>query len=227
MKPTSSLPAIAIFAILSVAPSQAALVAYWNFNGLSIASASAPGSGGVPTSVSADVGSGTVGLVNWLGMVDDFAGTTVNNSGGAVAGVALSLISGGSGAGPFPGNASSITLSFSMTGLENPVLTLAAQRTPTGFTTNQLAYSTDGVTFTDFGAALTPAASFALQTWNLSVVNALDYASAVTLKITFAGATSSTGNNRIDNIQINAVPETATGLLGALGLLGILRRRRG
>ena len=182
----------------------------------------------MPTNIPADSGTGTVGLINWLGMVDDFAGTTVNNSGGAVAGVALSLISGGSGAGPYPGNASSITLSFSMTGLENPVLTLAAQRTPTGFTSHQVAYSTDGgVSYADFGAPQTPAASFALQTWNLSALNALDYAPAVLLKITFAGATGSTGNNRIDNLQINAVPETTAGLLGALGLLAILRRRRG
>jgi hypothetical protein len=227
VKLRSSFPAIAIFVTLSVTSANAALVAYWNFNGLSIASASAQGSGGVPTSIPADVGGGTVGLINWLGMVDDFAGTTINSSGGAVAEEALSLISGGSGAGPFPGNTSSITVSFSMTGLENPVLTLAAQRTPTGFTTNQVAYSTDGVTFTDFGAALTPAASFALQTWNLSAVNALDGAPAVILRVTFAGATSSTGNNRIDNLQINAVPETSSSLLGALGLLAILRRRRG
>lgn len=181
----------------------------------------------MPTSIPADSGTGTVGLINWLGMVDDFAGTTVNNSGGAPAEEALCLISGGSGAGPYPGNGSSITLSFSMTGLENPVLTLAAQRTPTGFTSQQLAYSTDGgASYADFGAPQTPAANFALQTWDLSAVNLLDGASAVMLKITFAGATGSTGNNRIDNVQINAVPETTTSLLGALGLLGLLRRRR-
>ena len=85
-----------------------------------------------------------------------------------------------------------------MTGLENPVFTLAIQRSPTGFTTNQIAYSTDGSTFTDFGTTYTPAASFALLTWDLSAINALD----------------------------SATSETTTGLLGALALLGILRRRR-
>lgn len=209
-----------------MASANAALVAYWNFNGLSVSSASAPGSGGVPTNISADTGAGSVGLNNWLGTVDDFAGTTINNSGAAAAGVALSLIASGSTAGPYPGNGSSIIVSFPMTGLENPVFTLATQRSPTGFTTNQIAYSIDGSTYTDFGTTYTPAASFALLTWDLSTINALDYATSVFVRITFSGATSNSGNNRIDNIQVNAIPETTTGLLGALALLGILRRRR-
>lgn len=226
MKSTLSLVPLSIIAALSIASANAALVAYWNFNGLSITTASLPGSGGVPTSISADSGSGTVGLNNWLGTVDDFAGTTLNNSGAAAAEESLSLIAGGSGPGPYPGNGSSITISFSMTGLENPVLTFATHRTSTGFATNQVAYSTDGMIYTDFGAPYIPGLSFALQTWDFSAVSVLDYATTVLLKITFSGATGATGNNRIDNIQINAVPETATGLLGALGLLGILRRRR-
>jgi hypothetical protein len=218
--------AVSIFAALSVVSADAALVAYWNFNGLSISSASTPGSGGVPTDIPADSGAGTVSLSSWLGTVDDFAGTTINNSGATVAGAALSLIASGGTAGPYPGNGSSITISFPMTDLENPVLTLATQRTPTGFGANQVAYSTDGSNYTNFGASYTPAANFASQIWDFSAIDALDRAASVFLKITFGGATSNTGNNRIDNIQINAVPEIASGLLGALGLLGILRRRR-
>jgi hypothetical protein len=218
--------AVSIFAALSVVSADAALVAYWNFNGLSISSASTPGSGGVPTNIPADSGAGTVSLSSWLGTVDDFAGTTINNSGATVAGAALSLIASGGTAGPYPGNGSSITISFPMTDLENPVLTLATQRTPTGFGANQVAYSTDGSNYTNFGASYTPAANFASQIWDFSAIDALDRAASVFLKITFGGATSNTGNNRIDNIQINAVPEIASGLLGALGLLGILRRRR-
>ena len=88
MKLKSSLLTISLFTAFSVASANAALVAYWNFNGLSISSASTPGSGGVPTSIPADMGAGSVGLNNWLGTVDDFAGTTINNSGAAPSGAA-------------------------------------------------------------------------------------------------------------------------------------------
>ncbi len=44
-------------------------VAYWNFNSLSIATASAPGAGGVPTTIAANQGAGTVSLTGWTGLV--------------------------------------------------------------------------------------------------------------------------------------------------------------
>lgn len=207
-----------VFALLA-GISDAALVAYWNFNGLSIASPAAAGAGGVPEAVAADMGSGTVGLAGWGGTVDDFGGSTVNSISPDGAGVSLSLIT-------TAGNGSFITLSFPMTGRQNPILSFATQGTGSGYTSNQVAYSTDGVTYTDFGVPYVPAASFALQTFDFSSIDALDGESSVFLKITFSGATSGSGNNRIDNVQINAVPEPAVALFGIFGLLGLLRRRR-
>lgn len=58
--------------LLSATDAGAALVAYWNFNGLSISTASTPGSGGVPTTIDAYTGAGTVALSNFGGLVDDF-----------------------------------------------------------------------------------------------------------------------------------------------------------
>ncbi len=216
------IPTVAISLLACLAPqSEAALVAYWNFNGLSIATASAPGSGGVPTTISADQGSGTIGLSPWTGLVDDFAGSTINALNSDPTEESLSLVSSA-------GNGSFITISFSMTGLEDPVVTFATRGSSTGFTTGTWSWSTDGVSFTPVaGNTATTSTTYGLATVDLSAVNALDMATSVFLRYTLSGATNISGNNRIDNMQINAVPEpSGAAILGSIGMLGLLRRRR-
>ncbi len=112
--------------------------------------------------------------------------------------------------------------------MEDVIVSYATQKTNTGFNSNQFSYSTDGIGYTSVGSVYDLTTSFALKTFNLSSYSVLDNDSTVYFRITFNGATSNAGNNRIDNIQINAtaVPETSAALLGALGVLGLLRRRR-
>lgn len=222
MKIKSTISAFAAITVLSTISSQAALVAYWNFNALSIATASSPGSGGVPLSIASDSGTGTIGLANYNGTVDDFGGTTNNNLNLDVAGSSLSLIAGTGQV----GNGSNITVTFSGTGLTDIVLKYATQSTGTGYNSNQWAYSTNGGTFTDFSTPLAPPTNFAITTIDFSSVTALNNAATVTLRYTLSGATNSAGNTRIDNLQVNAVPEPSTTLLGAIGALALLRRRR-
>jgi len=127
-----------------------------------------------------------------------------------------------------------------LTGYADPILTFATQRTGTGFNSNQVAYSTDNTTFTNFLSPYNAPTSFALQTFDFSSINVLDGAATAYFRITLNGATSGAGNNRFDNIQINAtvnsttaVPEPST--VPALLLLGLgisgraafaVRRRR-
>ena len=230
MKITSSLLLSVTLLALGASNAGAALIAYWNFNGLLITTASNPGSGGVPTSISADSGTGTVGLSGWGGTVDDFAGSTINALNSNPSEESLSLIAGGPSGGPYPGNGTYITINFSMTGYENPVVTFATRGTSTGFDTGTWSWSANGTNFTPIAGVntATRSTSFALATVDLSTLNILDRVSNVTLRYTLSGATSNSGNNRIDNIQVNAtaVPETSAALLGALGVLGMLRRRR-
>jgi len=101
-----------------------------------------------------------------------------------------------------------------MTNYQNPILTYATRGTSTGFSTQQWAWSSDNVTYTDFGT-ISPisTAGFELKTIDMSSINALDQAANVYFRITFTGAASSSGNNRLDNIVINAtaaVPSTKT-----------------
>lgn len=211
------------------ASADAALIAYWNFNGLSITTASAPGSGGVPTSITADLGSGTLNLAPWAGLVDDFAGSTINLVAPDVAGASLSLVAGGTAA-PFPGNQSFITTSVSTIGFKDPIVTFATRGTGTGFNASTWSYSTDGISYTPIAnsSTATTSTTFALATVDLTGISAVANQSSVIFRYTVDGATSNSGNNRIDNLQINAtrVPEPATVALASLGLLGVVASRR-
>ncbi len=217
---------LAICFAISSLTTRAATIAHWNFNALSTASAATPGSGTVPTTLSASLGSGTLVLSSWAGTVDDFAGSSLNAQPGDAAGASLSLIA-ASGS-PYPGNGSSILLEFSMLQWRDPVLSFATQGTATGFNSNQVAWSLNGSDFTDFGAAYSPSASYSLQSFDLSAVDSLDGAATAYLRITFDGATGASGNNRIDNLTLSAIPEPSILCLlpGGAGMLLLRRRRR-
>ena len=157
------------------------------------------------------------------------AGTTTNARQGDVAGQALSLQSGTGNA----NNGHSITINVSTVGFAAIVLSFATQGTSTGFNSNQLQYSLDGITFVDFGSPYTPAATFGSVpfTFDLSSVTGLDNNADAALRIVFSGATSATGNNRIDNLVVagganTTIPEPASVFLLSSGLLSLFALRR-
>jgi hypothetical protein len=187
---------------------------YWNFNSLSIATASAPGSGGVPTDISSDFGSGTLGLSSWTGTVDDFGGDTGNAQLSDAAEESLSLVGDG-------GNGSYIQLNFSMTDLKDLVIDFDVRGTGTGFNSGQWSYSSDGINFTNFGSDTSSnTSSWATVSPSLAISN-LDEQSSAFLRYTLSGATSASGNNRIDNLTLSAtaIPEPSSIIL--MGLVGL------
>jgi hypothetical protein len=178
-------------------------VAYWNFNSLSIATASAPGAGGVPTSIAVNQGNGTLSLSAWTGLVDDFGGSTINAISPDASGASLSLVSNA-------GNNSFIELQLNLADFGDPIITFATRGTSTGFNSGVWSYSVAGGAFTTISGVNTATTSttFALATLDLTTINAVDGQANVRLRYTLSGATNTTGNNRIDNLLVSATQTT-------------------
>ena len=194
-------------------------LAVWNFN---------------DSDLNVDHGSGT--LVSSLNAVNVLfaAGTTNNARLGDSAGQALSLQGGTGNA----NNGRNLTFNVSTAGFSDIVVSFATQGTSTGFSSNQFQYSLDGITFIDFGAPFDPATAFGSVplVFTLATIAGLNNNPNAAFRIVFNGATSSTGNNRIDNIVVEgtaapttSVPEPATAALlltGLSSLYGLRKRRR-
>ena len=200
------------------AQARATEITIWNFN---------------DSNLTADHGSGMLTSDFNVTNILFAAGTTNNARLGDPAGLGLSL-QGGSGT---ANNGRNITFSVSTVGFSNIIVSFATQGTSTGFNSNQFQYSLDGVTFVDFGAIYTPAGTFGSTPviFDLTAIPGLNNNPNAAFRIVFGGATSSTGNNRIDNIVVegtsgtNSIPEPTTALLmltGLTGLLGLKRKRQ-
>jgi len=225
---------------LSVAAStlsaDGAVVAYWdqNSNGL-------PGGGfGYLTSSfpqPADQGSGSLYLEDFdtttvvlagggsvYSFIKSFGGNVLNAQPTVAAGGSISPEGGGPG---ITNNGMSIVLQVSTVGFTDVTVSWAQRGTSSGFNSRQFDYSTDGTTWTNFGTDTgVLGATWEIQNYDLSAVDSIEGQSSVYFRIVLDGATSTSGNNRFDNITVQAIPEPAAVLLGAFGLLGLLRRHR-
>jgi endonuclease I len=191
-------------ALLSASGLYADTVAYWNFNNLpAITTAGVPGTGVIPTSVAPTSGAGTLSLTGYTGAVDDFAGSTLNAIGADPAGASLSLVGGVT---TVTGNGSYIEITLDLTNYANPIITFATRGTASGYNSGIWSYSVAGGAFTNVGVnTASTSGTYALApAIDLSAINAVDGASNVRFRYTVAGATTAAGNNRIDNLQINA-----------------------
>lgn len=190
-------------------PVRADEIAIWNFN---------------DSDLSVDHGFGS--LITTFPTVGFAAGTTINARQGDPALQAMSLVG-------LANNGQSITFSVSTVGFANIRVSFATQRTATGFNSNQFQYSLDGINFVDFQAPYNPTASFSVVAFDLSSIAGLNNNSSAVFRIVFNGATSSTGNNRLDNLVVEGtpqesapVPEPASLALLATGVMSLLGARR-
>lgn len=228
-------------------PTRSDLVAYWNFSSYtanastsqlgvlgSISPSLGAGAlsiGGTPTMAYNTVTSGTAN-----GTVGGFGGTTVNGLAGEVASGALTVVGNTGGAGTVSTNGGWVQFQIDMSNRQDLQMSFATRGTSTGFDNNQISWSTDGASFTNFGAAWSgrPTTFFSVER-DLTTVTALNNMSNVFLRITFNGATGASGNNRIDNVQFNAnplvipLPPAAWAGLSTMAcvfVFGAMRRRR-
>jgi hypothetical protein len=172
-----------------------------------------------PTSVAANFGDqtgsamlyadGTNSSSTWVtattnNELTSFAGTLINDpreGASALAGFTYTPVAGLVQA----ANGKSMVFKFSMTALQDAILNFAVRGTSTGFNSHQWAWSTDDVTYTNVGPNTADnSGNFVLKTLDLTSVTQLNGAPTVYLKITFSGASSFSGNNRLDNIVIRA-----------------------
>jgi len=205
--------------LLCLAASQAARadeLAVWNFN---------------DSNLNVDHGTGTLTTTINAANVSFAAGTTNNARQGDIAGQALSL-QGGTGT---ANNGRNITFNVSTLGFSNIVVSFATQGTSTGFNINQFQYSLDGISFIDFGSPFVPATAFGSVplVFSLAAIVGLNDNPNAAFRIVFNGASSSTGNNRIDNIVVEGtpsesatIPEPTSVLLLLSGLGGVYKIRR-
>ncbi|MEB1805896.1 MAG: thermonuclease family protein [Bacillaceae bacterium] len=166
------------------------LIGYWNFN--------ASGFGKLVTSgktLESDKGSAL--LRSNFANISEFQGDTLNALNGDLAGNSLSLVSNAN-------NGKFVELEFSSKDLQNVVISFATRGTGTGFNKHQWKYSLDGKNFVEFGENTANTTA----TWQLKSVTLPSYADnqdVVLVRVYFDGATGSTGNNRVDNLQINGI----------------------
>jgi hypothetical protein len=223
---------LGLIAISSPLTASADLIDAWDFAGLAATTASTA----TPASINATIGSGVLdvsafGLGSPQGTSPErtsFSGSTINAFSGGETGTGTALALANSSA-----NGKSLIFSFSMSGYQDLSLSFATRGTATGFDIGTWSWSTDGINYTTLAGVNTATRSttFTLQTVDFSSISALDNAQNAYLEYTLSDATSSGGNNRIDNVQLNAtvVPEPSTLALAAVAglLLAAGARRRG
>jgi hypothetical protein len=188
-------------------------VAIWNFN---------------DSDLVVNHGTGTLTTnFNPVNVLFTSAGTSTNARQGDVAGQSITLQGGTSNA----NNGSFLNLNVSTVGLNNLVISFATQRTSTGFNSNQFQYSLDGVVFVNFGAPYIPPLTFGLVTFDLGGISGVNDNPNAAFRIVFNGATSASGNNRLDNLVVEGqsvtttIPEPSSILLLSLGLTSTLAAR--
>jgi hypothetical protein len=224
-------------------------IAGWDFQTTDEGGTAVAASPNTPKVYTANVGAGTLYLDGSQGSSDwfvpatgstatelnGFGGTAINASNGlstvTTSPSALALVN-------QTANGNFAVFKFDLTSVLDPIeITFAVQRTPTGFTSQLWEWSTDGSAYSLIGelvggtTAGTIRDSFA-NTGVLALPQFSDLAGAsdAYVRVTFSGASAAAGNNRVDNIQFNAVPEPSTYAMLALAGAGfagyVIRRRR-
>ncbi len=220
----------------SASQADADMVAFWDFNSLTENGTEAYGHN--PSAGAGFVRVDPAWQRDFDGVnrgITAFPGSLNNAQNAAPAGLALTLQGGtdeDNTPGSPPNNGKWLQVEADLSAYINPIVSLAIFRsfnTAGGFNNNQLSWSTDGTTFTDVGASFDPDVNFDTRTFDLSAINQLDGAVQAFFRITFGGATTNGGHNRIDNILLAATPIPEPGLPGMLlvaGLLGKTTARR-
>ena len=212
------------------------MIAGWDFQttttgGTAISTNS---SGSAQLAYVANFGSGTIylnglnGSSSWLNatpnpQVTAFAGTTNNAGSGfstnTTSPACLALANS-------TANSNKVVFQLSMTGKKDLIVSYATRGTASGFTSHIWDYSSNASNWTTFDT-ITGRNDTNFSTVTLSNVTSLNNSSNVYLRLTLLGATTSSGNNRIDNIQLNATAAATTPTVSVSGTLAAVNTTYG
>lgn len=134
------------------------------------------------------------------GQWDAFSGTVIGDPRGSQANASKSLGIIGEGS-----NGKSIVLAISTRNFQQLHLTFSCRRTASGFTEHQWEWSTNGSDYQiieNSNTAPESVAEFELRTVDLQFINNKINIDTLFLRLTVEGASSSSGNNRLDNILL-------------------------
>ncbi|MGP1347506.1 MAG: hypothetical protein ACTS3F_12690 [Phycisphaerales bacterium] len=240
--------AIGVLALAAVSGTAAAQtgIAYWSFTNQAL-----PGGGfgfldgafpfgaefGTQTgSATLDVQGGLTGNTIVTGggdtvyeWIQSFAGSTVNAQFGEPAGGSISVQGGTDAANGGGNNGSYIEIAFDGGLWENLNFSFAGRRTGTGFNDVDIDLYDGGSLVGSLASDLNLTTNTTLDLYAFDA-SALDGISDARIRLTLNGATSTTGNVRLDNLYVqgNLIPTPgALALFGAAGLAATRRRRQG
>ena len=185
------------------------VVAAWNFNSLT---------GTVPTSMVADAGQGGLSLSEFTGGLSGLVGTDINAYNGDIAGQSLTVTG-------TTQNTKSLVIDVNTLGMKQLQFSMAARRSSSGFA-GMLVQVWNGEIWKDVGSVSANTTQFQLYSMDLSSFTFVENGS-LRLRIQFSGATSASGNARIDNLRIDGSLVPAPGAIAAIGVAAAAGARRG
>lgn len=236
---------LALASALSVSGQAQSLIGGWDFQTTTNGGTAVVGSPNTPKVYVANFGSGTLYLDGTQGSSDWFVGSTGTELNGFT-GTAVNASNGLTSVTTSPSalallnqtaNGKFAVFKFDLSSIVDPVqITFAAQRTGTGFDSQTWEWSTDGTIYNLIDTLVGGTTAGTLQSsfansgiLELPQFSDLSGQANAYVRVTFNGATSSSGNNRMDNIQFT-VPEPSTYAMLALAGAGfagyVIRRRR-
>jgi autotransporter-associated beta strand protein len=215
-----------------VSPGTNVFVAGWDFQSTNNGGTAAAASPNSPTLYRANFGvqgsnaviylNGSEGSSSWTSaQLTSFAGSALNTKDGmsttTTGDASLAVVN----ASTAPANGQRIVFSLDMTGLASLDLSYASRfSASTAFNTHTWEYSTNGSSWTGFYTNTSLSTTFTVFS-NASSITALSNSATAYLRLTASGASATGGNNRLDNIQLNALSVSTTNSASGSGTLGI------